>query len=104
MLVKCGADANGYIICEVYRHCVANHLISHIDIIVKKYIVVWECLNTGDLPDRHPPIQMFLSWNKNLLVRLNLNHFRRLWMKLALPSACLYCKSWFIPSSYSVAG
>lgn len=101
-LVDGFADCRSHVIGEVDGYGVTYHLVSVVDVIVYEMEVVREGLYPGYLPYRHPAVEVFLSFNELLLVRLDLNHFRGLWMELALSSACLYGESRLIPCPYAI--
>lgn len=53
-------------ICQIHRNSISNHLITIINIIINKFIIIRECLDSCNLSNCHTSIQMFISFNEFL--------------------------------------
>src|SRR5574344_1274876 len=91
-------------VCKVYGHRIAYHLVSVAHIGVYEAEVIGEPLYACDFPDCHSSIKMLFPRHEPLAVLVDPFHPGRLRMKLALPSGSLHRECGLVPLADPVPG
>ena len=95
--LQCFFYCHSHFIRKINGHCITDHLVAVIHTFIDKLEIIRKALNSCNLSDCHTAIEMFFALYKAAIVLSKLHHLRSLWVKLTLPSRCLYRKRLLVP-------